>query len=93
MAATQATLSGNKKSRSFCSCSPATKFAEGIGVLSKNDIIDANVLARYGLMATKLIAWKPVPKEIAELQSLINRLSTLEKELQREKNRQKKMNE
>jgi transposase len=69
------------------------KFAEGIGVLSKNDIIDANVLARYGLMATKLIAWKAVPKEIAELQSLINRLSTLEKELQREKNRQEKMNE
>lgn len=64
------------------------KFAEGIGVLSKNDIIDATVLARYGLMSTKLIAWKPLPKEIRDLQSLVNRLNILEKELQREKNRQ-----
>ncbi len=69
------------------------KFAEGIGILSKNDIIDADVLARYGLMATKLIAWKPAPKEIKELESLLNRLGALEKELRREKNRQEKMNE
>ena len=69
------------------------KFAEGIGVLSKNDIIDADVLTRYGYMATRLIAWEPVPKEIRDLQSLLNRLSALEKELQREKNRQEKMQE
>jgi transposase len=29
------------------------KFAEGIGILSKNDVIDADLLARYGLMAKK----------------------------------------
>jgi len=69
------------------------KFAEGIGFLSKNDIIDAEVLTRYGYMATKLIVWKPAPKEVRELQSLLKRLNTLEKELQREQNRQEKMQE
>jgi len=33
------------------------KFAEGIGILSKNDVIDADLLARYGLMAKKLIVF------------------------------------
>lgn len=69
------------------------KFAEGIGILSKNDMIDADVLTRYGYMATKLIAWAPAPKEVRDLQSLLNRLNALEKELQREKNRQEKMKE
>ena len=44
------------------------KFAEGIGILSKNDLIDADLLARYGLMARKLIAWVPVPQELNDLQ-------------------------
>jgi len=69
------------------------KFAEGIGFLSKNDIIDAEVLTRYGYMATKLTVWKPVPKDVRDLQSLLKRLNTLEKELRREKNRQEKMQE
>ena len=40
------------------------KFAGGIGTLSKNDVIDADLLARYGLMAEKLIVFEPAPQEI-----------------------------
>ena len=33
------------------------KLAEGIGIPSKNDVIDADLLARYGLMAKKLTVY------------------------------------
>jgi transposase len=66
------------------------KFAEGIGILSKNDVIDADLLARYGLMAKKLIVFEPAPQEINDLRSLLNRLDVLEKNLRRERNRQEK---
>jgi transposase len=66
------------------------KFAEGIGILSKNDVIDADLLARYGLMAKKLIVFEPAPQEISDLRSLLNRLDVLERNLRRELNRLEK---
>ena len=66
------------------------KFAEGIGILSKNDVIDADLLVRYGLMAKKLIAYEPAPQEVSDLRSLLNRLDVLEKNLRRELNRLEK---
>ncbi len=67
------------------------KFAEGIGILSKNDLVDADLLARYGLLARKLIAWAPVPQELNDLRSLLNRLEVLECNRRRELNRQEKI--
>jgi hypothetical protein len=32
------------------------KIAEGIGILSKNDMVDADLLTRYGLLARRLSA-------------------------------------
>lgn len=66
------------------------KFAEGIGILSKNDVIDADLLARYGLMAKNLIVFEPAPQEVNDLRSLLNRLDVLERNLRRELNRQEK---
>ena len=66
------------------------KFAEGIGILSKNDVIDADLLARYGLMAKNLIVFEPAPQEVNDLRSLLNRLDVLEKNLRRELNRLEK---
>ncbi len=67
------------------------KFAEGIGILSKNDLVDADLLVRYGLMARQLIAWAPVPQELNDLRSLLNRLDVLERNLRSELNRQEKI--
>ena len=67
------------------------KFAEGIGILSKNDLVDADLLVRYGLMARNLIAWVPVPQELNDLRSLLNRLDVLERNLRSELNRQEKI--
>ena len=67
------------------------KFAEGIGILSKNDLIDADLLTRYGLLARNLIAYAPVAQEVNDLRSLLNRLDVLERNLRRELNRQEKV--
>jgi transposase len=67
------------------------KFAEGIGILSKNDLIDADLLVRYGLMARNLIAYVPVAQELNGLRSLLNRLDVLERNLRGELNRQEKI--
>jgi transposase len=67
------------------------KFAEGIGILSKNDLVDADLLARYGLMARHLNAWAPMPQEFNDLRSLLNRLDVLERNLRSELNRQEKV--
>jgi transposase len=66
------------------------KFAEGIGILSKNDLVDADLLVRYGLLAKKLIAYAPVAQEVNDLRSLLNRLDVLERNLRSELNRQVK---
>ena len=67
------------------------KFAEGIGILSKNDLVDADLLARYGLLARNLIAYTPVAQEVNDLRSLLNRLDVLERNLRSELNRQEKV--
>jgi len=67
------------------------KFAEGIGILSKNDLVDADLLTRYGLIARNLIAWTPVAQELNDLRSLLNRLDVLERNLRSELNRQEKV--
>ena len=66
------------------------KFAEGVGILSKNDVIDAVLLVRYGLMARKLIAYAPAPQEVNDLRSLLNRLDVLERNCRKELNRLEK---
>ena len=67
------------------------KFAEGIGILSKNDLVDADLLTRYGLIARNLIAYQPVAQEVNDLRSLLNRLGVLERHLRSELNRQEKI--
>ena len=67
------------------------KFAQGIGILSKNDLVDADLLVRYGLLAKKLNAYAPVAQEVNDLRSLLNRLEVLERNLRSELNRQEKV--
>jgi transposase len=67
------------------------KFAEGMGIMSKNDLIDADILTRYGLLNRRLIAYRPEPEELSDLKSLLNRLNSLERDLRRELNRQEKI--
>jgi transposase len=66
------------------------KFAEGIGMLSKNDVIDADLLSNFGLVAKKLIEFQPLSEDISALTSFVNRIRILEKDLRREQNRQEK---
>ena len=67
------------------------KFAQGMGILSKNDLIDADMLTRYGLLNRKLMAYQAEAQEIGDLRSLLNRLDSLERDLRRELNRQEKI--
>ena len=46
-----------------------------MGILSKNDLIDADMLTRYGLQNRKL--YQPEAQEISDLKSLFNRLIRL----------------
>ena len=69
------------------------KFADGMGILSKNDLIDADMLTRYGLQNRKLQPYQPEAQEISDLKSLLNRLDTLERDLRRELNRQEKISQ
>ena len=62
-----------------------------MGILSKNDLIDADMLTRYGLLNRKLQPYQPEAQEIIDLKSLLNRLDTLERDLRRERNRQEKI--
>jgi len=74
-----------------CLVNPAQlrHFAKGLAVRSKNDALDRMVLARYGHMVRPR-AWQPPPPEVLELQSLIQRLETIEADRQREHNRLEK---
>jgi transposase len=74
---------------SVCNPKRVKDFGKGIGVKVKNDAMDAFVIARYGADARPRL-WQPAPPEIRQLQSLINRLEAVEKDLQRECNRQEK---
>jgi len=66
----------------------AKKFSQSIGLIHKTDKSDAMMLARYGFSQQhQLILWEPEPKEIRQLKAMMRRLSALEKDYQREKNR------
>ena len=64
-------------------------YGQSLGVRTKNDKKDSVVLARYGLKENPKL-WQPEASEIRELKALIARLDGIEKDLQREKNRQEK---
>jgi transposase len=64
-------------------------YAQSLGVRSKNDKKDSVVLARYGANE-KPRRWQPEAAEIRTLKALLARLDSLEKDLQRERNRQEK---
>jgi transposase len=64
-------------------------YAQGLGVRTKNDKKDSVVLARYGLKENPKL-WQPEVLEIRILKAFIARLDGIEKDLQREKNRQEK---
>lgn len=67
----------------------ARKYAESINLIHKTDKLDAITLAYYGhAQHQKLTLWRPEPPEVRELKVMIRRLDALEKDLQREKNRQ-----
>lgn len=64
-------------------------YAQGLGVRSKNDKKDSVVLARYGSKENPTL-WQPEAPEIRTLKALLARFDGIEKDLQREKNRQEK---
>ncbi len=64
-------------------------YAQSLGGRTKNDKKDSGVLARYGLKGCPAL-WQPAPLEIRTLKALSARLSAVEKDLQREKNRLEK---
>ncbi len=67
----------------------AKKYAESINLLHKTDKTDAIMLAYYGhAQKQQLTFWQPETPEIRELKAMIRRLDALEKDLQREQNRQ-----
>lgn len=65
------------------------QYAQGLGWMHKNDRVDSLILAQYGVQA-ELQAWQPEPAEIRHLKGLLDRLHTLDKEIQREDNRLEK---
>lgn len=66
----------------------AKKFAESRNIVHKTDKSDSLMLANYGYSCqNELTRWVPEPKHIRELNLMLRRLTALEKDLQREKNR------
>lgn len=65
------------------------EFAKGMGILTKTDIVDAFVLARYGELKMPT-AWIAPPPEVRELKSLIRRRDALLEDEMCERNRQEK---
>lgn len=67
----------------------AKKYAQSLGLTHKTDKEDATMLARYGASQPQSVKlWQPEAVEIRELKAIMRRLDALEKDLQREKNRQ-----
>ncbi|MBL4872500.1 MAG: IS110 family transposase [Rhodobacteraceae bacterium] len=64
-------------------------FAKGLGVRGKTDKKDSMVLARYAALVQPR-EWKPEPKDVRTLRAMLSRLTSLEKDLQRENNRLEK---
>jgi transposase len=64
-------------------------YGQSLGIRTKNDKKDSVVLARYGMNENPK-PWQPEAPEIRTLKALLARLDSLEKDLQRERNRQEK---
>jgi transposase len=64
-------------------------YGQSLGIRNKNDKKDSVVLARYGAHE-KPKRWQPEALEIRTLKALLARLDSIEKDLQREHNRQEK---
>lgn len=64
-------------------------YAKSLAIRNKNDRKDSLVLARFGL-TQPWRAWQPEAPEVRELRALLARLTAVEKDLQREKNRLEK---
>jgi transposase len=62
-------------------------YARGVGLLNKTDRVDARALARYGQACEEITVWVPPALEIRQLRALYARLSAVEEDLQRERNR------
>jgi transposase len=63
-------------------------YAKGLGLLHKNDTVDARALLRYAReKGAELLVWSPPPPEIRALRALYDRLSAVQEDLQREENR------
>lgn len=75
---------------SFVNPAQIRKFAQGIGVRTKTDKADSEVLARYG-NTQKPDAWVPPPASARMLKALLARRDAVADDLQREKNRQEKL--
>ena len=75
---------------SFVNPAQLRKFAQGIGVRTKTDKADSEVLARYG-NTQKPDAWVPPPASARMLKALLARRDAVADDLQREKNRQEKL--
>ncbi len=67
----------------------AREFARGLGILTKNDTIDAFVLARYGELKQPE-SWTPPSPEIRKLKELVRLRDSLQVDVQRAKNRLEK---
>lgn len=74
-----------------CVANPAQvrDFAKGIAVRTKTDGVDAEVLARFGVLAQPA-PWVPPAPEVRELQALLTRREAVALDLQREQNRKEK---
>jgi len=67
----------------------ARKYADSVNMIHKTDKLDAIMLANYAHdQHNKLMLWQPEALEVRELKVMIRRLDALEKDLQREQNRQ-----
>lgn len=64
-------------------------YARSLGNRGKTDKKDSKVLAQYGL-ERRISPWQPEPAEIRELRQMVVRLETLQKDIQRERNRREK---
>ncbi|EFC9752331.1 IS110 family transposase [Escherichia coli] len=67
----------------------AREFARGMGMLTKNDRVDAYMLACYGVLKAPE-PWLPPPEEVRHLSALLRRRDALVADSTREKNRLEK---
>ncbi|EEW1929013.1 IS110 family transposase, partial [Escherichia coli] len=67
----------------------AREFARGMGMLTKNDRVDAYMLACYGALKAPE-PWLPPPEEVRHLSALLRRRDALVADSTREKNRLEK---